>query len=125
MSTSQTRRRRGLAGGWILAALLFRAYIPAGFMPASGMPFMLEICPTGLSAQMPAHHAHHAHHGAGHGHFDNCPFGSAPASGPANDLPVFGAAGAVLPQPIQAFVPLRLRSELQRAHQARAPPSLA
>jgi hypothetical protein len=102
--------------------LLFRAYIPAGFMPAGGMPFQLEICPTGLSAQMPAHHAHH---GAGHGHFEHCPFGSAPASGPTTDFPVLGAAGAVLSQPIQAFVPVLLRNELQSAHRARAPPDLA
>ena len=29
----------------VLAALLFRAYIPVGFMPTSGAPFQLELCP--------------------------------------------------------------------------------
>src|ERR1700722_13337479 len=30
----------------LLAALLFRAYIPVGFMPASGTPFLVELCPA-------------------------------------------------------------------------------
>jgi hypothetical protein len=40
-------------------------------MPASGTPFLLEICPAGLPAGMPAHHLHH--HSGVHDHFENCP----------------------------------------------------
>ncbi len=39
----------------VLAALLFRAYIPVGFMPAAGAPFRLELCPAS-GTPVPAHH---------------------------------------------------------------------
>jgi hypothetical protein len=71
-----SRGRRDSLAGVVLAMLLFRAYIPVGFMPASGTPFLLQLCPAAFSMQMPAHHHHHPE---SHTHFDNCPFGSAPA----------------------------------------------
>src|ERR1700687_4898632 len=73
------RRRQDLLTSILLAMLLFRAYVPVGFMPASGTPFLLELCPTASSMPMPAHHQHHTQ---SHTHFDHCPFGSAPAAGP-------------------------------------------
>jgi hypothetical protein len=39
------RRRQRLVSGLLLGLLLFRAYVPVGFMPASGTPFLLELCP--------------------------------------------------------------------------------
>jgi hypothetical protein len=30
----------------VLGLLLLRAYVPTGFMPASGQPFLLELCPA-------------------------------------------------------------------------------
>lgn len=66
-----------MISGLLLGMLLFRAYVPAGFMPASGVPFLVELCPS--AAPMPAHH----HHADSHSHFEHCPFGSATAAGPA------------------------------------------
>ena len=108
--------------GLLLALLLFRAYVPVGFMPASGTPFELEICPVGLPAQM----AHHLHHHSGiHDHFEHCPFGSAPAAGPISHLAGYERAGQIVSQFVVAFEPLRLGSQLRRARQSRGPPSFA
>ena len=112
----------------MLAALLFRAYVPLGFMPASGAPFQLEICPHGLQMQMPAHHSHgmagHSREPGGRTYFASCPFGSAPAAGPITHLIVFEPAEPIaaqaLPDP-----PLRWGVSLKRAHRARAPPTPA
>ena len=43
------RDRGGLLTSLLLALLLLRAYIPIGFMPASGSPFLLEFCPAAAS----------------------------------------------------------------------------
>jgi len=117
------RRRREFATSLLLAALLFRAYIPVGFMPASGTPFLLEICPMGLQAAMPAHHMHHPM--GGQTHVEDCPFGSAPASGPISHVVTFEPAGPIVAQTVVAFEPMRLGVRLQRAHQPRGPPPLA
>src|ERR1700761_5134983 len=44
--TVLNRRRRHLLTSFLLAMLLFRAYVPVGFMRASGPPFLVEICPA-------------------------------------------------------------------------------
>jgi hypothetical protein len=76
-------KRRHLLTSFLLAMLLFRAYVPVGFMPASGNPLLLELCPAAapmpMSMPMPGHHQH----SDTHAHFEHCPFGSASASGPA------------------------------------------
>ncbi len=88
------RRRRDLLTGFLLAMLLFRAYVPVGFMPASGTAFLVELCPAvaalpaSMPMPMPAHDHEHHRHSDNHSHFENCPFGSATAAGPA---PIFGA----------------------------------
>jgi hypothetical protein len=104
----------------LLAALLFRAYVPVGFMPASGTPFLVELCPAYSGAP-----AHHHHHSQGQADFDNCPFGSTPALGLVSHLVAFEAAGR-----INSFVAIpaergRLGTRLPHAHQPRGPPSLA
>jgi hypothetical protein len=107
----------------VLAALLFRAYIPVGFMPAGGAPFQLELCPAfGMAGA--AHHLHH-HDSRHHADFQDCPSGTVPAQGPVYDLMVFDPPG---PTPfLQAFPagPKRLATRPLRSHQPRGPPSLA
>ncbi len=112
-----------MTAGILLAVLLFRAYVPVGFMPASGAPFLLEICPVGLPAGMLSAHLHH--HSGVHDHFENCPFGSAPAAGPTSHFVGFEPALQIVSESVAAIEPLRLGVRLQRAHQARGPPSLA
>ena len=107
----------------LLATLIFRAYIPVGFMPASGTPFLVELCPA-YAGGAPAHHAHH-HNSQGQADFQNCPFGSAPALGPVSHLIAFEPA-----ERIASFVAIpaergRLVRRLLHAHQPRGPPSLA
>jgi hypothetical protein len=107
---------------FLLAALLFRAYVPIGFMPAAGTPFLVELCPDAAPMMtMPAHH----HHSETHGHFDHCPFGSAPAAGPAPHLVAFGPSVSMALPAVVPFEPRRLGVRLLRAHQARGPPSPA
>jgi hypothetical protein len=115
--------RRDWFTGLLLAVLLFRAYIPVGFMPASGTPFLLELCPAAYQLQVPAHQGHH--HSGAHTHFENCPFGSAPAAGPISHIVAFAPPAPIVSQPLVAFEPLRLGVDLPRAHQPRGPPSLA
>ena len=114
-------RRWDLLTSVLLAMLLFRAYVPVGFMPASGTPFLLELCPDASAMAMPAHH----HHSDTHAHFDHCPFGSAPAAGPISDLVALELAGPIASQVAVTFEPLRLGVRPQRAHLPRGPPSLA
>jgi len=114
-------RRQDLLTSILLGMLLFRAYVPAGFMPASGTPFLLELCPAASSMQMPAHHHHHPD---SHTHFEHCPFGSAPAAGPISHPISLEPAGQIASQIAVAFESFRLGSHLPRAHQPRGPPSL-
>jgi hypothetical protein len=46
------RRPQPLLTSALLVAVLLRALIPAGFMPSSGRPFTLQICPSGLPASV-------------------------------------------------------------------------
>src|SRR6202035_521055 len=107
----------------LLVVLLFRAYIPVGFMPASGTPFLLEPCAETYQVRMPTHHGHH--HSRTHTHFENYPCGSAPATGPISHLIAFEPPSPIAFQSLVAFEPLRLGVQLPRAHQPRGPPSLA
>jgi hypothetical protein len=119
------RRRGSWAGILVLALLLFRAYVPAGFMPADGVPFALELCPD--VAGMPALHHHvgtHDHAGT-HAEFELCPFGSAPAAGPISHHIDFVAAGPAPTQQILFFEAPRFNQRAEHTHQPRGPPSLA
>lgn len=107
----------------LLAALIFRAYIPVGFMPARGTPFLVELCPA-YSSGVPAHHGHH-HHSQGQADFQDCPFGSVPASGPLSHLIAFEPAGRTTSSVGIPAEAARLGTRLARAHQPRGPPSLA
>src|SRR5258708_37231287 len=115
------RQRASRAGILLLALLLFRAYVPAGFMPATGVPFALELCPA-ATAGMPAHLHHHA---GSHADFESCPFGSAPGAGPISQHIDFQTAGPAPSQRILAFEAPRLTHRAHRTHQPRGPPSIA
>ena len=111
----------------LLALLLFRAYVPAGFMPANGVPFALELCPA-VTAGMLAHLHHHAgthDHAQTHADFESCPFGSAPGTGPISHHIGFAAAAAAVVERTLAFETPCLKPRVQRTHQPRGPPSLA
>jgi hypothetical protein len=115
--------RRDIFTSLLLVALLFRAYVPVGFMPAGGTPFLLELCPATYRVPMPAHSGHH--HSGTHSHFENCPFGSAPAAGPISHIIAFEPPAPILSQPLAAFESPRLGVDPPRAHQPRGPPSPA
>jgi hypothetical protein len=119
----KSRIGRSRAGILLLALLLFRAYVPAGFMPASGAPFALELCPAAM-ADMPAH-AHHHHGGSTHAAFESCPFGSAPAAGPLSHLGVFASAGPVPVSRMAELETFPLAHRPQHSHQPRGPPTQA
>jgi hypothetical protein len=46
------RSRQTLMAGIMLVAFASRALIPPGFMPANGRPFLIEVCPEGLPAEV-------------------------------------------------------------------------
>jgi hypothetical protein len=116
-------RRQTLLASFLLALFVFGAYIPVGFMPASGTPFLLELCPATYPTQMPAHHGHH--HSGLHTHFENCPFGSAPAGGPIAHIIAFAPPAPIASQAARAFEAPLICGRTERAHQPRGPPSLA
>ena len=115
--------RRDLLGSLLLIALLFRAYVPVGFMPASGTPFLLEPCPAAYPAQQFAHHGHHDP--ATHSHFENCPFGSTPAPAPIAQSIGLHAPIPIVSRSLHSFEPLRWSARLERSHPPRGPPPLA
>jgi hypothetical protein len=114
-------KRRHILASVLLAMLVFRAYVPVGFMPASGVPFLLELCPAASSMPMPAHH-HHG--GAAHGHFENCPFGSAPAAGPISQTVAFDAGTQAVAHDVVVFASLPFTVQAHRSHRPRGPPLL-
>src|ERR1700728_3884655 len=109
------RFQRELLTSLLLVAIVFRALIPAGFMPSSQRPFSLEICHAGTLAHSGTSPDHSSH-------FEHCPFGSAPGSGPLPSLPRVAQAGLTAAPAIAHFATLRLGARLERAHAARAPP---
>jgi hypothetical protein len=117
----KSRQTGSWAGILVLALLLFRAYVPVGFMPADGVPFALQLCPS-ATAGMPAHLHHHA---GAHAEFEFCPFGSVPAAGPISHHLDFDTVGPAPAAPILAFEAPRLNQRAERSHQPRGPPSPA
>ena len=105
----------------MLLLLLFRAYVPMGFMPSAGF-LALAICPEGLPQQM-----HHLHHGGNHVHdaFEHCPFGSASAAGPVPHLAALPPARAHLDVAAVPGDEVAVTSRNERAHPATGPPFLS
>jgi hypothetical protein len=125
-ATLKPDRMGSRAGFLLLALLVFRAYIPVGFMPASGVPFALQLCPA-ATAGAPAHLHHHAgtHDAGSHAHFESCPFGSAPCAGPISHHIDFESVGPAPSRRIVALDAPRLTRRAERSHLPRGPPSLA
>jgi len=119
--------RRTLISSLLLGMLLLRAYVPVGFMPASGHPFEIELCPAASSMDMPAMPGmeHHHHHSGSHSNFETCPFGSAPAAGPISHINFFTPGGPITTDVAGASTPPLPSARLERAHQPRGPPALS
>lgn len=122
-ATGKPRRSRPLML-LVLPALLLRALIPAGFMPAQDARLALEICPEGFPAGLLLHATHHHEQGTrGGAHGDHCLFGSACGSGPVLQGPPWLSSSAALQvamsHPSAPALPVRL----VHLPQARGPPS--
>jgi hypothetical protein len=85
---------RAFASAFLLVALLLRASIPSGYMPAApGTGLLFELCPEGLPAGLFASQGGHHHHHDGHGsddtsstgESDTCPIGHMLSSAAAVD----------------------------------------
>ena len=117
------RRRRFHAIPLLLALLLLRTGVPAGFMPQGGNPLQLQLCSAGMPGALAP-----LLEGAGHGqatHGQDCPFGHAPAGGPTSDIvafPPLAVVPALAPVSFESFTPGRRSAQ---AHRARAPPVCA
>jgi hypothetical protein len=135
--------RRTLVASIMLVAFASRALIPAGFMPASGHPFSIEICPedfpAGLLAQGgPAQAASAdpdsmdmgsmdmgsmpAHHGSGHSHSEHCVFGTACSPGPLHHHVLPNAISSIRRPRAIAFASIAVGVRLVHLPQSRAPP---
>ena len=115
-------KRRDRLTSFLLVMLLFRAYVPVGFMPASGTPFLLELCPAAapMPMLMPAHHDH----SDTHTHFEHCPFGSASAAGPLPHLDGVKALPSVNLESAPKIELLPVGVQLVHLPQPRGPPLL-
>jgi hypothetical protein len=115
------RQKGSRAGILLLVLLLFRSYVPVGFMPADGVPFALQLCPAATAGNF-----QHVHHHAGtHAQFELCPFGSVPGAGPLSHQIDFASTGPAPSQPVVPLETLRVNPRAERSHQPRGPPSLA
>jgi hypothetical protein len=128
-------RRQGhrkIVAGILLVALVMRALMPPGFMPAQGHGIALQICPDGFPSQLLSSalgHDRADHHfgGGPHHHHDSarsehCVYAALAGSGPTDF--------AVMPRvPLESprILPLETTSPVNRnprysAQQPRAPP---
>jgi hypothetical protein len=116
----RTRMRRPLLS-LLLLALVFRAYIPVGFMPASGTPFLLKICPMGMQGAMDGHQPM-----GGHTHGEDCPFGcSTSVAGPVPHTIAYEPGRLIVAQPAAVLHAAEAIARRERAHPPRGPPTLA
>jgi hypothetical protein len=123
--TPSGNRRRQLLAALMLAAFAVRALVPAGFMPAGGGAFSIEICPEGFSAQPLSQLPHGGHHhpGGSPTHTEHCVFGSAGASGPVRQLAALGALALLQHAPAARFIAAPTAVRLVHLPQARGPPA--
>jgi hypothetical protein len=113
---------RKLIAGAVLLVLLLRALVPQGFMPASGRPLSLELCPEGLPAQL-LRHADHHHHGVGHWHSEHCVFGGSCAGGPVAHIPLLNTVFLAELAPGTPFLPAAIVVQLVYLPHGRGPPA--
>lgn len=127
-----------------LAALSLRALVPAGFMPAPGRLFALELCPDGLPSGMLAastpempgmpdmpgmHHPFDPAGGPPHGghpaQMEHCVFGGASALALLTHVPTPGLLLSAYLLPAARFTPQRTGWLLLRIPLPRGPPAAA
>jgi hypothetical protein len=123
-----TRSTRELISSILLIALVFRALVPAGFMPASDRPFSIEICHDGFPTQLlphdGSHHSHDGSHHPGHSsHFEHCLFGGGSTAGPTPHITTILSVALTRIGSVFVFVPSPVSVRLVHIPQPRAPPS--
>jgi hypothetical protein len=112
----------------LLAGVVLRAFVPAGYMPAApGKGLLFELCHDGMPVEFMsalAGHGQHGHHGAheDHGSTSDCSIGHilalAFADAPETpDIPIVPATGFQ----VSLVAPMRLASS-RFAYAARGPP---
>jgi hypothetical protein len=125
--------KRSLLCGLLLQAILFRALIPVGFMPAPGADGGLSVifCAAVGGAHGPAHAHHHGHdgateegHGSGHAQY-SCPFAASAGLAPLPDFSVPAPAQADLFAPAGVIGTRQFVPTILRAQSPRAPPGVA
>ncbi len=133
----------------LLIALVVRALIPAGFMPAADRPFSFQVCPDGFPAALlqdataPAdvhagHHHHdvdgllavaHHHDGPAHNHSsasaEHCVFAAAAGAFALAFSAAFSAPAASISTPDVAYDSPAFESHRFRLPQPRGPPALS
>lgn len=130
VGTSKSAARR-LIAALALAALALRALIPAGFMPAPGGLFALELCPDGLPSGMLESRTHHdpddgmeMPRGGHPAQVEHCVFGGASALALSAHFPALGLLLPAHIPPASRFAPQRTGSLLLRIPLPRAPPAV-
>jgi hypothetical protein len=100
---------RALIAGIALLAVLLRAAIPMGFMPA-GHGQMLMICHDGMLTQ--------------HSHYEHCPFGTGSAPAPTPSLAVITLVTFIERLRSHCVEPVVAAVKLVYLPQSRGPPAL-
>lgn len=114
----------------LLVALVTRALIPAGFMPAGD--FTYQICPDGFPAQLlhDEHAAHHHHDGGSPSHehaarAEHCVFAAAAGTGPTPQTALLLTAVETNAVAHIYFSPAPPPLTRYRVQQPRGPPRLS
>jgi len=119
-----THASRLVIVGAMLFAFAGHALIPQGFMPASGHPFSVEICPEDFPAQLLMHAGHH-HHGGGHARTEHCVFGCACNGAPPPQHLLLTELLSAQQAPAAQYVASTIVVRLVYLPHSRGPPSLA
>lgn len=131
---SSIRTRLPLIALLLLPALIYRALIPAGFMPMrdAGGRLAIVFCPGGSAVAVQPQHEHHHHHdgmspdagGINHAaHEQNvCPYALSAGAALAYAVPVHVAEFASPQGPVTSNYPSVVSATITRSQSARAPP---
>jgi hypothetical protein len=125
------RLRKSLANHTIISLLLMslaiRGLIPVGFMPSTGHPFTLQVCPhagmpmVGAMSHGAADAAHREHQGRS-SRAEHCPFATSASGAPTPHITQLGITPDVdVHAQLQRAAPMRAVRRLQ-TQQPRAPP---
>ena len=116
---------RPLLFGILLAALVLRALVPAGYMPAVGQAFAIEICRVGLPSSVAADES--AQKTDSHQTTDAsfCSFAAAPGAGPAPEVLAVWIPPAAAQPPAEESDVSVVFTRPSHDRQARAPPALS